>query len=118
LLDASLFFDSHRLPELFCGFSRRTGEPPTLYPVACSPQAWAAAAVFLVLQSSLGLNARACEKRLVLFTPVMPGFLEKITIRRLRVGEASVDISLTATAGSAGVNVLRKQGELEIVVSK
>jgi hypothetical protein len=48
----------------------------------------------------------------------MPGFLEKITIRRLRVGEASVDISLTATAGSAGVNVLRKQGELEIVVSK
>jgi glycogen debranching enzyme len=118
LLDASLFFDFHRLPELFCGFARRTGEPPTFYPVACSPQAWAAAAVLLILQSSLGLSARACEKRLVLFTPVMPGFLQKITIHRLRVGHASVDLSLTAAAGSAGVNVLHKEGELEVVVSK
>jgi glycogen debranching enzyme len=118
LLDASLFFDFHRLPELFCGFTRRPGESPTFYPVACSPQAWAAAAVFLILQSSLGLSARACEKRLALFTPVMPGFLQKITIRRLRVGDASVDISLTAAAGSAGVNVLRKEGELEVMVSK
>src|SRR5438876_7151050 len=36
LLDASLFFDLHRLPELFCGFPRRAGESPTLYPVACA----------------------------------------------------------------------------------
>ena len=118
LLDASLFFDFHRLPSSFAALPvapvnrqrfirwlavRRPGRP---------------LAVLLILQSSLGLNARACEKRLVLFTPAMPGFLQKITIRRLRVGDASVDISLTAAAGSAGVNVLRKQGELEIVVSK
>src|SRR5205823_2033432 len=54
MFDASLFFDMHRLPELFCGFERRAGEGPTLYPVACAPQAWAAAAIFLLLQACLG----------------------------------------------------------------
>ena len=41
MFDASLYMDLHRLPELFCGFVRRASEGPTLYPVACSPQAWA-----------------------------------------------------------------------------
>src|SRR5213075_1138820 len=59
LLDASLFFDLHRLPELFCGFPRRAGESPTLYPVACAPQAWAAGAVFLLLEACLGLSVSA-----------------------------------------------------------
>src|ERR1700693_791286 len=56
LFDSSMFFESHRLPELFCGFSRSPGRGPTLYPVACAPQAWAAGAVFLLLQSCLGLS--------------------------------------------------------------
>ena len=36
---ASQFVDLHRLPELFCGFPRRPGEGPTLYPIACAPRA-------------------------------------------------------------------------------
>ena len=59
LLDASRFFESHRIPELFCGFHKRRGEGPTLYPVACSPQAWAAGSVFLLLQAALGLTIDA-----------------------------------------------------------
>ena len=51
-----MFLDSHRLPELFCGFSKRPEQAPTLYPVACAPQAWAAGAVFLLLQSCLGMR--------------------------------------------------------------
>src|SRR5438105_3032990 len=47
IMTSSIFFDLHRLPELFCGFPRRPGESPTLYPVACAPQAWASGAVFL-----------------------------------------------------------------------
>lgn len=77
LLDASLFFDLHRLPELFCGFPRRPGEGPTLYPVACSPQTWAAGAVLLLLQSSLGLQPCAPQRRLLLSKPVLPEFLQK-----------------------------------------
>jgi glycogen debranching enzyme len=32
LFDASIFLESHRLPELFCGFSRSPGKGPTLDP--------------------------------------------------------------------------------------
>jgi glycogen debranching enzyme len=44
LIDAATYDEFRRLPELFCGFSRRRKRGPTAYPVACSPQAWAAAA--------------------------------------------------------------------------
>src|SRR3984893_17536677 len=72
LFDASIFLESHRLPELFCGFSRSPGNGPTLYPVACSPQAWAAGAVYLVLQSCLGLSVHAAESRICLSYPCLP----------------------------------------------
>src|SRR5688500_4215358 len=44
MFDLSEAVDLHRLPELICGFDRRSDEHPTLYPVACAPQAWAAGA--------------------------------------------------------------------------
>lgn len=118
LFDASLFFDLHRLPELFCGFPRRPGEGPTLYPVACSPQAWASGAVFLLLQACLGLQALASERKLVFSMPCLPEFLQQVTIRRLRVGEACVDLALTRHREDVGVNVLRREGELDIVILK
>jgi glycogen debranching enzyme len=48
LFEAGLYFDLHRMPELFCGFPKGPGEGPILYPVVCAPQAWAAGAVFLL----------------------------------------------------------------------
>ena len=42
LFDAASYMDLRRLPELYCGFQRGRERGPTLYPVACSPQAWAA----------------------------------------------------------------------------
>jgi len=118
IFDASLFFDLHRLPELFCGFIRRAGEGPTLYPVACAPQAWAAGAVFLLLQGCLGLRVLPVEKRLVLSAPVLPEFLRQVTIQRLQVGEACLDLSLTRSDEGVGVNVLRKEGDVEVVLLK
>ena len=53
---ASTYIDLRRLPELFCGFVRRRTRGPTFYPVACMPQAWAAAAPLFMLQSCLGLG--------------------------------------------------------------
>src|SRR5690606_16727720 len=49
MFEASEFFELHRLPELFCGFARTAGDAPTVYPVACTPQAWAAGAPYLLL---------------------------------------------------------------------
>src|SRR6059058_2361043 len=119
LLDASLFFDLHRQPELFCGFPRRAGESPTLYPVACAPQVWASGAVFLSFEACLGLSISAPERKLVFSKPLLPPFLPQVTIRDLKVGAARVDLLLTRhDEGDVGVNVLRRDGEIEIVLSK
>ena len=118
LFDASQFLELHRLPELFCGFSRRSGEGPTLYPVACSPQTWSSVAVFLLLQSCLGLRIDAPHACLTFSQPVLPPFLEHIEIKNLRVGGATVDLSLEGHAKDVGINILRREGRVEIVVTK
>ena len=119
LLDASLFLDLHRLPELFCGFPRRAGEAPTLYPVACAPQSWASGAVFLLLEACLGLNVSAPERRVTFSKPILPRFLQQVTIRGLKIGDAHVDLLLTRhDEGDVGVNVLRRDGVLDVVVVK
>jgi glycogen debranching enzyme len=119
LLDASLFFDLHRLPELFCGFPRRPGEAPTLYPVACAPQSWASGAVFLLLEACLGLSVSASERRLTFSKPILPRFLQQVTIRGLKVADGRADLLLTRhDEGDVGVNVLRREGALDVVVLK
>jgi glycogen debranching enzyme len=118
LFDASLFLELHRLPELLCGFSRRPGEGPTLYPVACNPQTWSSVALFLLLQACLGLRIEAPRARLSFSQPVLPSFLDHIEIKHLRVGDAVVDLSLERHATDVGINILRREGRVEVVVTK
>jgi glycogen debranching enzyme len=115
LLDLSAGVISDRLPELICGFGRRPGKGPTLYPVACSPQAWAAGSVFLVLQACLGLEVRALESRLYLHYSALPEKVEQVRIRNLRIGDAEVDLSFERYQRSVSVNILRRSGHVEIV---
>jgi glycogen debranching enzyme len=115
LLDLSANVNQHRLPELICGFARRLGKGPTLYPVACSPQAWAAGSVFMVLQACLGLEIRAHESRVYLHHSALPEALEEVHIRNLRVGNGSVDLSFERYAETVGVNIERRIGAVEIV---
>jgi glycogen debranching enzyme len=118
MFDATLFMDLHRMPELFCGFGRRPGEGPTRYPVACAPQAWAAASVFLLLQACLGLSINAPEEYLCFTYPLLPTFLKEVQIRGLRVGGASVDLLLLRHGQDVGINVLRREGRLEVRMVK
>ena len=107
-----------RLPELICGFDRRPGKGPTLYPVACSPQAWAAGSVFMLLQACLGLEIRASESRICLHYPALPEKLQYIRVRNLKVGSGSVDLSFERYADSVSVNILRRTGKVEIMVMR
>jgi glycogen debranching enzyme len=116
LYEASRFVDLHRLPELFCGFPVRPGEGPTLYPVACAPQSWSAAAVFLLLQACLGLQVKGPEARICFAQPLLPEFLKEVRISNLRVGAASIDLLLQRHAQHVGLNILRQTGSAEIVV--
>lgn len=117
LFDASLHFDQHRLPELFCGFPRRVGEGPTLYPVACSPQAWAAAAVFGMLQSCLGLQIDAPARCISFHAPRLPDYVEWVRLRDLRLGGGSVDLLLQRYNQSVGVQVTRKDPMISVRIA-
>ena len=108
----------HRLPELICGFGRRPGKGPTLYPVACSPQAWAAGSVFMLLQACLGLEIRAGESRVYLHYSSLPEKLQHVRIRNLKVGSGNVDISCERYAETVSVNILRRSGNVEIVAMR
>lgn len=114
LFDASLFVELHRLPELFCGFVRRPGEGPTLYPVACAPQAWAAGSVFLLLQACLGLSIHGAEERIRFSSPTLPEFLKEVHIENLRVGKATVDLLLQRHPQDVSIRVLRMEGQIMI----
>ncbi len=118
LFAACLGVELRRLPELFCGFRRRPGEAPTSYPVACAPQAWAAGAVFMLVQSCIGLRIDAPSRTVRFAHPHLPGFLDRISLRDLRIGGASIDVDLTRHAEDVGVTVVRRDGPVEVVVVK
>lgn len=118
LFDAANWFELRRLPELFCGFHRRPAHSPTQYPVACSPQAWATAAVFMLIRAALGLDVDAKNGRLHFVRPILPAFLKEMEIRNLRVGEATVNLMLRRRDEDVTVQVLEREGEVEVAVTK
>ena len=97
MFDASRYFDLHRMPELFCGFHRRPGEGPTQYPVACSPQAWASAAVFLLVDALLQLRIDASSASVVVGARDLPPFLDRLFVENLDVGGGRVEVSVRRT---------------------
>jgi glycogen debranching enzyme len=118
LFDASHAFDLQRMPELFCGFPRRAFVGPTLYPVACAPQAWAAGAVFLLLQACLGLSIDAPERRIVFDRARLPTTLQEVVIRDLRVGDASVDLVCRRLDDDVGITLTRRDGHVGVSIVK
>lgn len=118
LCDASQFVDMYRMPELFCGFVRRPGIGPTLYPVACSPQSWAGAAVFSLLQSLLGLTIDAPRRQIRFVRSTLPEGVDQVWIRNLRVADSVIDFSVERFPMDVGIELLRRDGDVEIAVLK
>lgn len=116
MFEAAALFDFYRLPELFSGHQRDAEHPfPAFYPKACSPQAWSASAVFCMLQAMLGLYPYA-PLNMLLVDPFMPEWLPEITLRNLRVGDATVTIRFFRTGGGGGdYEVLDKRGRLHVL---
>jgi glycogen debranching enzyme len=116
MFDAAMYFDLHRVPELFCGFPREQGEGPILYPVACAPQAWSTASVFLLFQACLGLQVSGINSKISFVRPLLPPFLNEARILNLQVAGANLDLALVRHERDVSVNVLRREGDVEIVV--
>jgi glycogen debranching enzyme len=118
MFDTCQALDLQRLPELVCGFGRMPGAGPTLYPVACAPQAWAAGAVYMLLEACLGVTIDGPEQRIRFTYPRLPGVLETVWISNLRVGHGLVDLELRRHGEDVGVNVLRRDGAVEVILVK
>ena len=118
VFDASVTMDGHRLPELFCGFHRRAGEGPTLYPVACSPQAWASGVVFDLIQSALRLSLDFDSRQLSIHRATLPPFVTWLRLLNLDVSFGTIDLLFERQPLDVSVSVLRQSGDFEVRVVK
>jgi glycogen debranching enzyme len=117
ILDVGDVARDARLPELFCGFSRRAARGPVAYPVACIPQAWAAVTPFLLLKSLLGLRADARSGALAVDHPLLPPGVARLELRNLRVGDGSVSLSFRSESGVTGFSLLEQHGGVQVTMS-
>jgi glycogen debranching enzyme len=115
LFDAASYMELRRLPELFCGFTRRRHNGPTQYPVACSPQAWASAAPLSLLQACLGLELLDRTGEVKFYRPMLPKFLDHVRLRNLRLSTGSVDVLLQRQHDNVAVTVTRREGDVVVV---
>ena len=116
LFDAASYMDLRRLPELFCGFQREKRRGPTLYPVACAPQAWASATPFTLLEAALGLEFDAQRGEIRLRNPRLAAFLNEVVLRDLQLGPSSVDLRLRRHGEEVSLEVLRTRGQIQVSI--
>jgi hypothetical protein len=74
--------------------------------------------VFLLLQAFLGLTIQAQDSIIQFSTPLLSDFLQEITITNLKIGRASVDLSLRRYVHGVGVDLVRREGAIDILVGK
>lgn len=115
LFAAATYVDMMRLPELFCGFPRRRSQGPTFYPVACSPQAWSAAAPLALIQSSLGLTFDVAKLQISFHNPALPHFIQNLSISDLVIGQTKVDIAFDRLGDQVVVKPMARNHEARIV---
>ncbi len=116
LFEAAELFEFYRLPEVFAGHARDAKHPfPAVYPQANSPQAWSSSALFLILQTILGVYPFA-PLRTLFVDPHLPEWLPEMTLTNLRVGDAAADVHFYRTkSGASDYEVLDTRGKLHIV---
>ena len=111
---AATYMDLRRLPELYCGFRRRRGAGPTLYPVACSPQAWASGALHLMLRAMLGIEFEPRAEEIRFRNPRLPAATHEITLRGLTMGHAKIDVELRRLGAHVSIRVLQSSGSVQV----
>ena len=117
LFHASVYIDLRRLPELFCGFLRRRGQGPTFYPVACAPQAWAAATPLSLVQACLGLGFDPQARTVRLDRPVLPDFLDEVVLRNLAIDGCLLDLAVRRAGDEVATHVLSRTGDVRVEIT-
>jgi glycogen debranching enzyme len=119
LFDAAADSSDARLPELYCGFPRRADVPVVGYPVACRPQAWAAAAPFLLLQAMLGISPDAPNGVVTINRPVLPSWLRRVNLSAVGIGDSQLSLAFTRRTGEpTAFSLLHRDGDVNLTVQQ
>jgi glycogen debranching enzyme len=114
LMHAADQLNTGSLPELFCGFPREERLGPVPYPVACHPQAWSAASIFMLIQAMLGIQVMGFDRRLVIDVPAMPQWLDWLKIENLKVGDCAISFLVRRTAEVPAIEILARRGPVTV----
>jgi glycogen debranching enzyme len=115
-IDMTLKQPYQRPPELFCGYDRVEDSRPVRYPVACSPQAWATGSIFQLLTMMLNLVPDASGNYLRIIDPTLPQFIDRLSVKNLRVGSTLLDLEFERTDMVTATRVVKKRGNLRVVI--
>ena len=118
LLQAAGQLNTGTLSELFCGFTRDERLGPVPYPVACHPQAWSAAGIFMIVQAILGIEVIGFEQKLVINSAEMPEWLDWIKIENLKVGSGEVSFIVRRSPEGTSVGIIERRGNASVEVFK
>lgn len=118
LFDAAAVARDRRLPELYCGFDREVGVPYVNYPVACSPQAWASAVPFMMLQSMLGISARAHENVLTVNHPTLPDWLKRVELTGVKIADSTLSLNFQRDRERTSFALSHREGSVRVSVEE
>jgi glycogen debranching enzyme len=116
ILDMTIQQPYSRPPELFCGFDRTPEGSPVKYPVACSPQAWATGTIFQLLHVMVNLVPDVCSNDLRVVYPTLPESVQHLSLQNLKIGQTLLDLEFERSNGATACRVVRKRGNLRVVI--
>ena len=111
LVEAAVAHEYSRLPEMFCGFTRAGHQHAGVVPhglFARTPRR--PGALFLILQSMLGIYAQAEENIVYVHNPVLPKWLGEVRLSNLTGGPHHDAAALPPTGQSHDVLGARQAG--------
>lgn len=115
LMQASLYFEYRRWPEVYCGVSKDIGGVLARQPDASRPQAWSSGAIFMFLQTIMGISPRACS-RVVDLTPSLPHGVNAVTIENICICGTTLSLRLVRDGDAVFTEVSDNPGDLDVVI--
>jgi glycogen debranching enzyme len=116
LFEAAMYMPLRRMPELFCGFSRRAAKRPANYAESCAPQAWSSAAVCGLLDAILGLSVDARAHQARIEHPALPPYVDWVRLRGVRLGDARVSLEFRREHEQVAVSVTEYSGDVQVAM--
>jgi len=115
LVEASLYFEYRRWPEVYAGIGRRVGDVIGRQPDASRPQAWSAGAIFILLQTILGVATKPFQRR-VDITPALPSSIDEIVVRNLRIAGGRLSLRLVREGNAALLEIMDNPDDLDVLI--